>query len=41
MKDIYDQTHFKISLNSEEIDFMIDTLPSFAPFDEPFAILTA
>jgi hypothetical protein len=41
MKDIYDQTHFRISHNSEEVDFTIDTLPSFAPFDDPFAILTA
>lgn len=41
MKAIYDQTHFRISHNSEEVDFTIDTLPSFAPFNEPFAILTA
>lgn len=41
MKDIYDQTHFRISHNSEEIDFTIDTLPSCAPFDRAFAILTA
>lgn len=41
MKDIYDQTHFKISHNSKEIDFTIDTLPSFAPFDKSLAILTA
>ncbi|MDD3595592.1 DUF3293 domain-containing protein [Sulfuricurvum sp.] len=40
MKAIYDQTHFRISHNSEEVDFTIDTLPSFAPFNEPFAILT-
>ena len=41
MKDIYDQTHFKISHNSVEIDFTIDTLPSISPLDVPFAILTA
>lgn len=41
MKDIYDNTHFIISHNTEEIDFTIDTLPSYAPFDAPFAILTA
>lgn len=41
MKDIYDNTHFRISHNAEEIDFTIDTLPSYAPFDKPFAILTA
>jgi hypothetical protein len=41
MKAIYDQTHFRISHNSEEVDFTIDTLTSFAPFNEPFAILTA
>lgn len=41
MKDIYDNTHFRISHNTEEIDFTIDTLPAYAPFDVPFAILTA
>ena len=41
MKDIYDNTHFRISHNTEEIDFTIDTLPACAPFDVPFAILTA
>ena len=41
MKDIYDQTHFKISRNLVEIDFTIDTLPSYPPLDVPFAILTA
>ena len=41
MKDIYDNTHFRISHNAEEIDFTIVTLPSHEPFDAPFAILTA
>lgn len=41
MKDIYDNTHFRISHNGEEIDFTIDTLLAYAPFDVPFAILTA
>jgi hypothetical protein len=41
MKDIYDQTHFRISHNGYEIDFTIDTLLSSAPFDKAFAILTA
>ncbi|MDD5160720.1 MAG: DUF3293 domain-containing protein [Sulfuricurvum sp.] len=41
MKDIYDNTHFRISHNGEVIDFTIDTLPTYAPFDAPFAILTA
>lgn len=41
MKDIYDNTHFRISHNGEEIDFTIDTLPTYAPFNAPFAILTA
>ena len=41
MKDIYDNTHFRISHNAEEIDFTIDTLPSYEPFNAPFAILTA
>ena len=41
MKDIYDNTHFRISHNAEEIDFTIDTLPSSEPFSVPFAILTA
>lgn len=41
MKDIYDQTHFRITRSNKVIDFTIDTLPSFAPFDKPFAILTA
>ncbi|MCK9372100.1 MAG: DUF3293 domain-containing protein [Sulfuricurvum sp.] len=41
MKEIYDNTHFRISHNLEEIDFTIDTLPIYAPFDAPFAILTA
>jgi hypothetical protein len=41
MKEIYDQTHFSITRSNEVIDFTIDALPSFAPFDKPFAILTA
>jgi hypothetical protein len=41
MKEIYDNTHFRISHNLEEIDFTIDTLPAYAPFNAPFAILTA
>jgi hypothetical protein len=41
MKAIYDQTHFRITRNGWERDFTIDTLPSDAPFDQPFAILTA
>lgn len=41
MKDIYDQTHFSITHNSNIIDFTIDTLPSDAPLDKTFAILTA
>lgn len=41
MKDIYDLTHFRITHNGEEIDFTIDTLPAYAPFNVPFAILTA
>jgi hypothetical protein len=41
MKDIYDQTHFSITHNSDIIDFTIDTLPSDAPLDKAFAILTA
>lgn len=41
MKEIYDNTHFRISHNGEEIDFTIDTLPTYAPFNAPFAILTA
>jgi len=41
MKDIYDQTHFSITHNSDIIDFTIDTLPSSSPLDKVFAILTA
>lgn len=41
MKDIYDQTHFSITHKSKIIDFTIDTLPSDAPLDKVFAILTA
>lgn len=41
MKDIYDQTHFSITHKSNIIDFTIDTLPSDAPLDKAFAILTA
>lgn len=41
MKDIYDNTHFRISHNAEEIDFTIDTLPAYEHFNVPFAILTA
>lgn len=41
MKEIYDQTHFSVTRSKEVIDFTIDTLPSFAPFDKPFTILTA
>lgn len=40
MKDIYDQTHFSITHKSKIIDFTIDTLPSDAPLDKAFAILT-
>lgn len=41
MKDIYDQTHFTITLKSKIIDFTIDTLPSNSPLDKVFVILTA
>ncbi len=41
MKNIYDNTHFKINHCSDVFDFTIDTLPLSAPFDTSFAILTA
>lgn len=41
MKAIYDQTHFRITHNSEAIDFTIDTLSSTSVLAHPFAILTA
>ncbi len=41
MKAIYDQTHFRITHNSEAIDFTIDSLSSTSMLDHPFAILTA
>lgn len=41
MKAIYDQTHFRITHNADEIDFTIETIPSESPLDQSFAILTA
>lgn len=41
MTAIYNQTHFRITHNGDVSDFTIDTLPSSAPFNQSFAILTA
>jgi len=41
MKEIYDQTHFRITHNGDVMDFTIDTLPSSDRFNQNFAILTA